>query len=503
MKLTVLLTVVIICCQAVFAANGQKISLSLKNVPIEKAFGEIKKQSGYIFWYESNLLADASPVTIVVADAPLDQALDQCFKDQPLKYQVVGQTIVVTRKQKPDPAQGPAQPKGTVTGKVTDANGQPLPDVTVRVKNNSAATTTDNEGVFHIRADDNAILVISHVGYVAREVKVNNQQVPAIALVPSPDKLNEAVVVGYGTQNKRDVTTAISSLHASDVNNFPATGVDKALKGRLAGVQVLEPNGAPGAGISIHVRGTGTITAGSDPLYVVDGVPLSDNDVNGPGFKVNPLNAINVNDIESIDILKDASASAIYGSRGSNGVVIITTKRGKRDKVAISANSYYGVQVVAKEIPMLNATQYAQLIYDAHNNTYFDQLAAKGLTGSATDDNATRLNKLGAAPTNTSLAYLLPPEIFPYLNNQPGLTNTNWQDAIFRHAPMQSHTLSAAGGSDNVQYYISGNYLDQDGIVVNSGYKRYSGRVNLDAHYNHLKLGASFNYIVGVHHDAY
>lgn len=493
MKLTVFLTAVIACCQLSFAGNGQKITLFLKDVPIERAFNEIAKQSAFIFWYENSSLEGTNKVSIVANGATLEETLEQCFKDQPLTYKIVGQTIVITRKKTTAP------PPVIISGKIVDENGKPLPDVTVKVSNESGATVTDKEGSFHIRAGENPVLIISHIGFLTQQVKVNGQQPLFIRMVAAPDQLNKVVVVGYGTQNKKDVTTAIASLHSDEINNFPSTGVDKALKGKLAGVQVLEPNGAPGAGISIHVRGTGTITAGSDPLYVIDGVPLSDNDINGPGFKVNPLNAINVNDIESVDILKDASAAAIYGSRGSNGVVIITTKRGKKDQLAVNYNSYYGIQQVAKEIPMLNATQYAQLIFDAHNNTYFGQLAAKGLTGSASDNNATRLAALGAAPTNTSLAYLLPPEIFPYLNHQPGLTNTNWQKAIFQDAPIQSHTLSASGGSDNIQYYISGNYLDQTGIVINSGYKRYSGRVNLDAHYDHFRLGASINYNYGIY----
>jgi len=399
------------------------------------------------------------------------------------------------------------------TGLVQGENGQPIPSVTVTVKNEAAkfgaSTTTDEKGAFNftrLPAGSGYSFIFSNVGYQGQvltgyKVEEGRTLTLIVKMKILNSQLQGVVVIGYGAQNKKDVTTAISSLKSSDINNFASTGVDKAMTGKLAGVQVLQPDGAPGAGISIHVRGTGSITAGSDPLYVVDGIPLSDNDINGPGFKVNPLNSINVNDIESVDVLKDASASAIYGSRGSNGVVIITTKRGKKDKLAVDLNSYYGTQSVTKKIPMLNAKQYAQLIFDAHNNTYFDQLEAKGLTGSTSDDNATRLSKLGAASTNTSLAYLLPPpEIFPYLNNQQGLTNTNWQDAIFQRAPMQSHTLSATGGSDNVQYYMSGNYLDQDGIVINSGYKRYAGRFNLDAHYDHLRLGASINYSYGIYH---
>lgn len=412
---------------------------------------------------------------------------------------------------------GESQTARAATGVVLTEEGLPIQSVTVTAKNAGAkfelTTVTDEKGVFNfikLPVGAGYSFTFSNIGY--QEQKLNGYKVAdgrTLTLIVRMKILNtqlqDVVVVGYGTQNKKDVTTSVASLKSSEVNNFPATGLDKAMTGKLAGVQVLQPNGSPGAGISIMVRGRGTVTAGSDPLYVVDGVPLSDNDVNGPGFvngptfKVNPLNAIDVNDIESIDVLKDASAAAIYGSRGSNGVIIITTKRGKKDRVSISLNNYYGVQQTTKKIHMLDAYQYAQLIYDAHNNTYFDLLGDKNLTGSATDDNATRLSKLGASPTNTSLAYLLPPEIFPYLNHQPGLTNTNWQDQIFRNAPMQSHTLSTAGGSENVKYYISGNYLDQQGIVINSGYKKYSGRVNLDANYNRLKLGASINYNFAVY----
>lgn len=393
-----------------------------------------------------------------------------------------------------------------ITGVVMSEKGNWLEGVTVTVTatkgNASFNTITNAKGSFRftgLKAGMQYDFLFSFVGYeeyVLKAFKVRDGQVNSL-LVRLKEKgttLDEVVVIGYGTQTKKDVTTSIASLHAEELNNFPATGLDKALTGKMAGVQVLQPAGAPGAGMAILIRGRRTITAGSDPLYVIDGVPLSDNDVNGPGAKVNPLNAINMNDIETVDVLKDASATAIYGSRGSNGVIVITTRHGKKENLSLGFNSYGGIQETTRKIPMLDAYQYAQLIYDAHNNTYFDLLADKNLTGAATDDNATRLAKLGAAANSTSQAYLLPPEIFRYLNNEPGLTNTNWQNQIVRKAPQQSYSLSVAGGSDNIRYYISGNYLNQRGIVINSGYKKYGGRVNLDATYRKLRMGVSVNY---------
>ena len=393
-----------------------------------------------------------------------------------------------------------------IAGIVLSEQGNLLEGVTVIVKETKGKATfqtiTNAKGSFRftgLKAGSQYDFLFSMVGYeeyVVKAFKVKDGNVNSL-LVRLKEKgtpLDEVVVIGYGTQTKKDITTAIASLHAADLDNFPATGLDKALTGKLAGVQVLQPAGAPGAGMAILIRGRGTITAGRDPLFVIDGVPLSDNDVNGTGVKVNPLNAINMNDIETVDVLKDASATAIYGSRGSNGVIVITTRHGKKDSPALRFNSYAGIQKTTKTIPMLNAYQYAQLIYEAHNNTYLDLLADKNVTGSPTDDNATRLAKLGAAANNTGQPYLLPPQIFPYLNNQPGLTNTNWQNELLRKAPQQSYSLSMAGGSDNIRYYISGNYLNQRGIVINSGYKKYGGRVNLDATYRKLRVGVNVNY---------
>jgi len=479
------------------ALNKVKISINANKESLRTVLQKIEKLSNFRFVYPSDKINTQQIVKYAATNLSVAQILDQLLLSKSLTYRQIGDNVLIES--------APAKPviksskQTSIKGRVLDETGQPVPGVSIKIKGSTRGTVSDPNGNYQITALDTDILVFMFIGYNAQEKSVSGKTTINITLTPAANQMQEVVVIGYGTQNKKDVTTSVASLSGDQINNFPATGVDKALVGKLAGVQVLQPNGSPGGGISIKVRGTGTITAGSNPLYVVDGVALSDNDDNGPGFKVNPLSMINPNDVESIDVLKDASAAAIYGSRGSNGVVIITTKRGKKDKLAISLNSYYGVQSITKKIDMMDGYQYANLIYDAHNNTYFDLLASKGLTGSAADDNATRLNKLGAAATNTSLAYLLPPEISPYLANQQGLTNTDWQDEIFHQAPMQSHTISLAGGSDKIQFYISGNYLDQDGIVINSGYKKYGGRVNLDAQFGRLKIGASINYNFGIY----
>lgn len=487
------------------AGSGQNISdsritLKEKNKSLAAILTDIEALTKVHFVYESELLQNTPIKTLDIRRQLLNTVLTSLLPPNGFTFRRIGDNIVVEKAPTGSAENHLEKAKAAllipiiIKGKTTDEKGAVLPGVSIIVKETSKTALSNAEGRYTIQAETGQTLIFSFVGYKKVEYLIANNQPVDITMEPENNLLTDIVVVGYGTQSKKDVTTSISSLRSADINNFPATGVDKAMTGKMAGVQVMQPDGAPGAGITIAIRGRASINAGSDPLYVVDGLPLSDNDASGPGVSVNPLNTINVSDIESIDVLKDASAAAIYGSRGSNGVVIITTKRGKKDRPEVNYNGYYGLQKTTKEIPMLDAYQYAQLIYDAHNNTYFDLLADKNLTGRASDNNATRLAKLGAAAGSISQAYLLPPEIFPYLNNQQGLTNTNWQDAIFRTAPMQSHTLSVTGGSDNIKYYVSGNYLDQQGIVIQSGFKRYSGRVNLDAGYNHFKLGTSINY---------
>jgi TonB-linked SusC/RagA family outer membrane protein len=370
-----------------------------------------------------------------------------------------------------------------LTGTVTDAtNGEVLAGATVQVKGTTVGATSDAQGQYRLTVPaDGTVLVFSFIGYQPNEVQIGNRSVVDGKLTASDNALSEVVVVGYGVQNRRDVTTAIGSVRARDLANQPVTSFDQAIAAKIAGVQVLQTSGAPGAALSVRVRGVGSISAGNDPLYVIDGIPLSRDTKFATGgtstqFPDNPINVlstINTDDIESIEVLKDASAAAIYGSRGSNG----------EGKTTINYDAYVGSQQVTKKLDLLNAYEYATLNAEGRNNAYLD----RNPTGTINDPTSVREKGVGAPST------VIPPEIVPYLNGQQGLTNTDWQDAIFRTAPIQNHTLSISGGKDNVKFYVSGNYMDQRGVVINSGFKRYSARANVDIKSGRLTVGANLN----------
>ena len=403
-----------------------------------------------------------------------------------------------------------AQTGPGLKGIIRSQNQDPVAGASVVIKQAqnkiSRGTATDSTGAFQfsgLPVGPGYSLTVTSIGFQTKTVSGYTQSDASpgtiiIELVPQTGDqgtLSDVVVVGYGTQRRREVSGAIASLRASDLQSQPVANIEQAIAGKMAGVQVLQNSGAPGGSISVRVRGLNSISAGVDPLYVVDGFPLSNDLKNLQGSTdlinitgtstfqkaPNPLSSLNTDDIESIEVLKDASAAAIYGSRASNGVVLITTKKGSRSGAPrISYSTYAGVQQVGKKIKLMDAYQWSKLAYEAKNNAYLDAVPGANIS----DNNTVRANA----------NYQIPPEILPYLANTPGLTNTDWQDAIFRSAPIQNHTLSASGGSDKFQYYISGNYFDQRGIVIASGYKRYGVRANFTADLtSKLKVGLNLN----------
>jgi TonB-linked SusC/RagA family outer membrane protein len=379
-----------------------------------------------------------------------------------------------------------------LTGKVNSETGESLVGVSIKINDTDKGTITDVDGNFTIALMPNVVntLVFSYVGYEAQTVKLDAKtatQTPlVVSLKSSTTSLNSVVVVGYGSKSKRELTGSVASVSAKDIREQSVTSFDQALVGKMAGVQVFQTTGAPGGNVSIRIRGVNSISAGSNPLFVIDGVPLTNdtrsasNGTNSYEQPFNPLSTINPNDIESIDVLKDAASAAIYGSRGSTGVVLITTKKGKSGRMTVTYDGSYGVQEVEQYVDVLDAYQYAQTVYDGHNNAYFDV----NPNGKATDPNSIR----GSNP-----ATHIPPQILPYLAGQQGLTNTNWQKEIFRQAPMQNHTVSIGGGNENATFLFSGNYFNQDGIVINNNLKRYTSRFRVDAKYDRFRFGANFN----------
>jgi TonB-linked SusC/RagA family outer membrane protein len=323
----------------------------------------------------------------------------------------------------------------TITGKVTSADdNKALSGVSVMVKGTGAGTTSDANGMYNLSVPNgNAILVFSIMGYNAKEVTVGGQGTIDVALTPDSRQMNQIVVVGYGTVRKSDLTGSLASVKAREINAFPAANVLQALSGRAPGVQVIQNTGSPGGAVSIRIRGTNSVQGSNEPLYVVDGFPMSGS---------NPT-ILNNTDIESIEVLKDASATAIYGSRGANGVVLITTKQGKAGKVQVDYEGSYSIQTLRKKLDLMNAKEYA---------TFYNEQAK-----------------------NDNLA--------PYFTQSDidGFgEGFDWQDLIFRKAPMQTHNLTVSGGNEKTRYSIGGSVFGQEGIIIGSDYNRYSLRANLN-----------------------
>lgn len=356
----------------------------------------------------------------------------------------------------------------TITGTVTSVEDESgLPGVNVIVKGTSNGTVTDIEGKYSLNVpDEESILVFSSVGFTKEEVAVGNRTVIDFVLVPDITALEEIVVIGYGSIRKSDLTGSISSVKGEELERTPMQSIDQGLVGRAAGVVVTQTSGMPGATASIRVRGTTSLQGGNEPLYVIDGFPIyagsgyGNTSGTGNRERISSMATLNPNDIESIEILKDASATSIYGARAANGVVLITTKTGKSGQDQISFNAYYGVQEVVQKLDVMNALEYADLVNEAYTNDgdapYYDNAAMDQI----------RQNPEG----------------------------TDWQNEVFRSAPTRNYQLSISGGDKKTRYAISGNILNQDGIIIGNNFKRYTGRINVDRNVmDNVRIGANIN----------
>jgi TonB-linked SusC/RagA family outer membrane protein len=422
----------------------KKITLNESNVKLENVLDQIEKLGDFSFVYKTDLTSSDKTISINADNQSLSKVLDRVLAPFNLLYEVSNNYIVI----KPAEKVNNDATVITIKGTVNDEQGQPVPGVTIKAKGGPAVTTTDMNGKYSIRViDANSVLVFSFIGFITQEIALNNRTTVDVVLKADTKNLSEVVVIGYGDQAKKNLSTSISSIKAADVNELPVASLSDALAGKAAGVDVTSSfGGQPGVAADITIRGLGSLGSSNSPLYVVDGYPLESAD---------QFSAINPADIASIDILKDAASASIYGSRASNGVVIVTTKRGKAGKTKFTFSTYTGVQQLAHKISLMDSAQYI------HQETLL---------------NGQRAGKLVLTSPN------------------PNFGNTDWQNQLYKNAWMTTSNMTASGGTENVQYNLSASYLNQDGVEITSSFKRYSLRFNLDAKLSDkLKIGINIS----------
>ena len=418
MKLTAFLAITA-CLQISARVYSQKVTLSMANVSLEKVFREITKQTGYSFLYTDEVLNSTQNVDIRIKNVPLNVALEHCFKNQPLTWSIVANTVVVKRK----PDYVPPPPGTDIHGRVTDSSGRPMTGVTVTLAGGRKGAETDENGQFMINVPEHSTLHFSFVGYEGKDVAIDGRTEINVTLLLSTTSLNDILFIGYGSQRRKDITSAISTISVSDISVRPMVSAAEAIAGKTPGIQILQPSGKPGSDFTVFVRGIASLTGNTQPIYVIDGVVSYD------------THSLDPNTIQSISILKDASAAGIYGAAGStNGVVLITTKRGVKGKSKIDVSTYTGSQEITKKIKLLNSHQLAALLTEEQVNS--------GNTTFSIPDSLVTAN------------------------------DNNWQNLVYRKAPMTGVNTSFSGGGDKGTYYFGVGYVDQNGIAVTSNYKR-------------------------------
>lgn len=405
-----------------------QITLNATNKTIKSIIETIEKKDGYSFFYTDDLSGLERKVSINANNERIESVLSKLFKNTNIEYKIVSDNQVVLSLHGRIAVAQQEPILKNIEGSVKDKSGAPLIGVALTVDGTQIGTTSDIDGQYSLNVPVGSVLKISYVGFIPEEIKIGNKRIYDIVLNEKTQQLDEVVVVGYGSMKRKDITTAVSIVSTEDLDRRPLMSAGQAIQGKAAGIQVTQPSGAPGEGLSIRVRGATSVNASNEPLYVVDGMP-TDN-----------ITYMSPNDIESIQILKDASSAAIYGARAANGVVLITTKRGSEGKASVKLSSYAGISKLGKKIDALNTEEYKDLMKE--------------------------LKKVTNTVPN------IPDDEHRYVD---------WTDAFFKTGVNQNYQVSVANGTDKVQYMISGGFTDEDGIVHKAQFNRYNFRANIDS----------------------
>ncbi|MFA9392432.1 MAG: TonB-dependent receptor [Prolixibacteraceae bacterium] len=463
MRLTVLLVLlgILNVSGSVYSQNF-KMTLSIENSSTQEVFDKIESISDFKFFYQNEQIDQDMRFDIDFENERVEDILDEVLRDTDLQYQVMDDNLIVISLK--EGAEKQTEEKKSIEGAVIDKKtGEPIPGVNVIIQGTWNGTTTDFDGKFKFgNVNPGVTLMFSFIGYASQWVKVENVNPILVKLAQDSKSLEEVVVVGYGEIRKKDLTGSVSQVFADDLNDMPVARIDQALQGKMAGVSIQQSTGQPGESPIIRIRGVGSLSAGNNPLYVVDGYPITGD-----------LRDINPNDIETIEVLKDASACAIYGSRGSNGVILITTRLGKKGEQKLSFNMYTGFQKVLNKVDALNAEEYSIIAKEMHDNAWLDYAYTNGIQASANDPNDVRL-KVDGTPDDK---FIYDPNNYQPIEGR--YIDTDWQDEIFETAPIKSYQLSASGGNEKTRYMISAGYMSQDGVVMSTDYERYTARTNI------------------------
>ena len=438
-----------------------QVTITLKNQSIRQALKEIERLSDYKFFYNNDLSSLDKVVTLSAKDESIESVMSKLLAGTDISYKQDNNNLIVLTLKATSPKQSNNDQK--IKGTVVDETKQPVIGANIVVEGTTNGTITDLDGNFSLQVPENAELRVSYIGYLDQRVKVGKSTSLHIILKEDTQTLDEVIVVGYGTMKKSDITGSVASVKLDDLKEGATTSVDQMLLGKSAGVNVVQSSGEPGGGFSVNIRGASSINGGVSPLYVIDGVPIDNSRPVSQGSIVgfsdsrsprNPMSSINPADIESLEILKDASATAIYGSRGANGVILITTKSGKAEKMKVSYSGSIGIQSPSNKLNLLSATDYKRVL-----NEIID---ASG------DAESSRVGDIAN-----------------------GGRGTDWQDEVTRqNAITHEHQLSFSGGNSKTYYYTSFNYVNQEGIVNNTSFERLGARINLKSDINSkLKIG--------------